>query len=132
MLIRPGEYLQIQAGKLHFDRMQDVEAVNYRAERAHFRLQRPDGSELMLYPEKRSYFPRGQVLTETAIERVGIADLYLALGQADDQGQWSLRVHYKPFITLLWLGAGLIVLALLIPGGANRKSSAQRQTAGES
>lgn len=32
------------------------------------------------------------------------------LGEQDEQGRWQLRLWWKPFVTLIWLGGALIGL----------------------
>jgi cytochrome c-type biogenesis protein CcmF len=31
-------------------------------------------------------------------------------GEQDEQGRWQLRLWWKPFVTLIWLGGMLIAL----------------------
>jgi cytochrome c-type biogenesis protein CcmF len=44
------------------------------------------------------------------------------LGKADPSGGWQLRLWWKPFVTLIWAGGGLIGLggALALAGRAWR------------
>ncbi len=45
------------------------------------------------------------------------------LGQEDEQGRWQLRLWWKPFVTLIWLGGALIALggALSLLGRVRRE-----------
>jgi cytochrome c-type biogenesis protein CcmF len=36
--------------------------------------------------------------------------LYTVVGKPDPAGGWQLRLWWKPFVTLIWLGGGLIGL----------------------
>jgi cytochrome c-type biogenesis protein CcmF len=36
------------------------------------------------------------------------------LGKPDGHGRWQLRLWWKPFVTLIWLGGGLIALGGLL------------------
>jgi cytochrome c-type biogenesis protein CcmF len=40
--------------------------------------------------------------------------LYTVLGQGDEQGRWQLRLWWKPFVTFIWFGGGLIALGGLL------------------
>ena len=63
-----------------------------------------------LHPEKREYASGGQVMTEAAI-RPGVSrDLFVALGEPLGSDAWAMRVHIKPFIRWVWLGAILMAL----------------------
>ena len=63
-----------------------------------------------MYPEKRNYNARGDVMTETAIDSGLFRDLYVSLGEPVAEGAWSVRVYYKPFVGWIWYGALLMAL----------------------
>jgi cytochrome c-type biogenesis protein CcmF len=63
-----------------------------------------------MHPEKRSYASGGQVMTEAAIEPGLLGDRYVALGESLGGGAWAVRVHSKPFVRWIWLGAVLMAL----------------------
>lgn len=45
-------------------------------------------------------------MTEAAIDPGFTRDLYVAMGEpVGDSGAWAIRLHYKPFIRWIWLGA---------------------------
>jgi cytochrome c-type biogenesis protein CcmF len=46
--------------------------------------------------------------TEAAIQTMVDGQLYVALGESDAQGRWQLRLWWKPFVTLIWLGGAMI------------------------
>ena len=52
--------------------------------------------------------------------------LYTVLGAAGRQGRWQLRLWWKPFVTLIWLGGALIALggALSLIGRVRRERRA--------
>ncbi|MCW2395137.1 MULTISPECIES: heme lyase CcmF/NrfE family subunit [unclassified Sphingobium] len=54
--------------------------------------------------------------------------LYLVLGEALENGRWQLRIWWKPFVTLIWGGAGLIALggALALVGRVRRERKQAR------
>jgi cytochrome c-type biogenesis protein CcmF len=41
-------------------------------------------------------------------------DLYVALGEPLGGGAWAVRVHVKPFVRWIWLGAVLMALGGLV------------------
>jgi len=41
-------------------------------------------------------------------------DVYVALGEAFDNGDWSLRLYYRPMMRLVWLGGVLAFLGGLL------------------
>ena len=44
-------------------------------------------------------------LTEAGIDSGFTRDLFVALGEHLNNGDWSLRIYVKPFINWIWLGA---------------------------
>ena len=46
-------------------------------------------------------------MTEAAIDPGFTRDLYVAMGEPLENGAWAIRVHIKPFIRWIWLGAFL-------------------------
>ena len=62
-------------------------------------------------PAKRLYQGFGQVMTEVG-HHPGLArDFYVVLGEPFDDGSWAMRFKVIPFMSMLWLGAALMVLS---------------------
>jgi cytochrome c biogenesis factor len=59
-----------------------------------------------LLAEKRRYLASGSVMTEAAIDAGLFRDLYVAMGEpVGTEGAWAIRLHYKPMVRWMWLGA---------------------------
>ena len=48
--------------------------------------------------------------SEAAIRTFADGQLYTVLGRQESDGRWQLRLWWKPFVTLIWLGGFLIAL----------------------
>ncbi|KKC24699.1 heme lyase CcmF/NrfE family subunit [Sphingomonas sp. SRS2] len=98
-------------------RLTDVEPVagpNFTAIRATVIAQRGERKPFTLHPETRN-FPSPQTETnEAAITTVLDGQLYVVVGKSDDEGRWQLRLWWKPFVTLIWLGGLLVALGGLL------------------
>ncbi|TBR06673.1 MAG: heme lyase CcmF/NrfE family subunit [Rugosibacter sp.] len=102
-------------------RLLDIGAApgpNYHADVGTFELSRNGHVLKTLYPEKRHYFSSQMPMTEAAIDTGFTRDIYVSLGEPlDNQGAWSVRVYFKPFIDWIWGGCLLMAaggfLALL-------------------
>jgi cytochrome c-type biogenesis protein CcmF len=81
-----------------------VRGPNYLAEQASVRVD-GDGASYVLFPQKRHYVAGGQVMTEAAIAPGVTRDVYVAMGEPLDDGAWSMRLHYKPLVRWVWVGA---------------------------
>lgn len=88
----------------------NINGPNYSAEVGEVRVFKNGELETVLRPEKRKYFSGGNVMTEAAIDAGFLRDLYVALGDELDARAWSVRVHYKPFVRWIWLGAIFMAL----------------------
>ena len=53
-------------------------------------------------------------LTHAAIHTTGFADLYLALGDGDGNGAWTIRLYHHPLVPWLWLGCLVMVAGGLV------------------
>ena len=63
-----------------------------------------------LRPEKRFYPIAGMPTTEAAINYKIHRDLYVTLGDPQDNGGWAVRTYIKPFANWLWMGCALMAL----------------------
>jgi len=79
-----------------------------------------------LHPEKRIYNATRMAMTEAAIDTGFTRDLYVSLGEPLDNGAWSVRVYYKPFVDWIWGGAFLMALGGLLAVSDRRYRLAQR------
>ena len=108
---KPGQTFDLRGYDFRFDGVVPVAGPNYQAQRGTVTVTRGGELVAVLHPEKRAYASGGNVLTEAAIDGALHRDLYVALGDAIDQrGSWALRVHVKPFIRWIWLGALMMAL----------------------
>jgi cytochrome c-type biogenesis protein CcmF len=82
-----------------------------------------NGPMLLLRPQRRFYSSPPTETAEASIRTRIDGQLYAVLGAQDAQGRWQLRLWWKPFVTLIWLGGGLIALggALALLGRVRRE-----------
>ena len=110
LALRPGESAMLAGLEFRFVGLQRVEGPNFIAAQARFEVRSEGRTIAQLRPEKRFYPVQAMPMTEAAIERGLVRDLYLSLADAQPQGAWGLRLQVKPGMTALWLGAGLMAL----------------------
>ena len=65
-------------------------------------------------PEKRVYNVSRMPMTEVAIDRGLLRDLYVALGEPVGATAWSVRLYHKPFVNWIWGGCVLMALGGLL------------------
>ncbi|MBW2939364.1 heme lyase CcmF/NrfE family subunit [Zhongshania aquimaris] len=98
-----------------FDSIQAISGPNYQGQRGTFSLWKDGEFIAEMHPEKRRYHARSsQVMTEAAIDAGLMRDVFIALGEPVGKDAWAVRVHVKPFIRWIWLGALLMALGGLL------------------
>ncbi len=96
--------------EFRFNGVTNVAGPNYVAGRAEMIVSKNGKEVERMYPEKRNYTASGNVMTETAIDSGLFRDLYVSLGEPIENGAWSVRVYYKPFVGWIWGGALLMAI----------------------
>lgn len=94
--------------------------ANYDSIKATFLVEDQTGRTFNLKPEKRRYFTRGQITTETAIHVTVLRDIYITIGDQLDDGSWIVNIQINYLIRWIWLSALLMGLAGVILVFSNR------------
>ena len=107
----PQSSVELAGQQVTFTGVIEVLGPNYSAQQGIFILTDADGTNAYeLRPEKRQYFAGGNVMTEAGIAAGFFADTYISLGEPLDNGAWAVRLHYKPLVRWVWLGALLMAV----------------------
>ena len=123
----PGDKYEFGEFVAEFHGVSTAMGPNYQASRGNISIKKADKVVATLRPEKRLYLVRQMPMTEAAIDPGLTRDLYVALGEPlDDQGAWSVRIYYKPFIRWIWLGPLIMALGGLL-ATLDRRFRAVRQ-----
>ena len=64
----------------------------------------------VIEPSKRIYTAREMPTTEAGIETYMFSQLYVSPGEIESDGSITIRVWWKPFVTLIWLGTVAMVI----------------------
>ena len=95
---------------------------NYISEIGKLTLLNIDGEIItQMFPEKRLFPIERQSTTEVAIYRKISGDLYAVLGDGDISKGYTLRIYYKPLVSLIWMGALLMAVGGVFSLIANYK-----------
>ena len=110
----PGDSQVVAGYEFRFDRLDNVQGPNYMASRGQISVFKNAKQIAVLYPEKRNYSARNQVMTEADIDGSISRDLYVSLGEPLSGDAWAIRLHVKPFVRCIWLGGIMIGLGGLL------------------
>jgi cytochrome c-type biogenesis protein CcmF len=104
-----GETVSLAHYQFTFNTINETNGPNYKSIVGNFSVQHNYGTKKYLSPELRIY-PHDQLLNKTSILFNPWRDLYLALGMPLQDGSWSVRIYYKPFVRWIWFGGFMLFI----------------------
>jgi len=102
-VLKVGNSIQLGDYQFQLTQVEPVAGPNYRAAQARVEVSRHGQVEALLFPQRRLYTVRNMPMTEAAIDRSLLRDLYVSLGEPGPDGQWAMRLQVKPFMSWIWL-----------------------------
>ncbi|HUD29459.1 MAG TPA: heme lyase CcmF/NrfE family subunit [Novosphingobium sp.] len=116
--VRIGEITQVGPWGVKLDTVEPVAGPNWTALEARLLVRYgTDGKVTRMLPQSRSFWAPPQQTSESALLTRWNGQLYAVLGGEapgaggkDGDGRWQLRLWWKPFVPLIWLGGLLIAL----------------------
>ncbi|HUE78602.1 MAG TPA: heme lyase CcmF/NrfE family subunit [Sphingomicrobium sp.] len=129
--VRPGETLSVGPWLVRFHSLAPAVGPNWTAIEAELRASRGAGVRV-LKPQTRYFTDPVTETNEAAIATMPGGQLYTVIGQPDGEGRWQLRLWWKPFVALIWLGGVLIAVGglLALIGRAVRARARARPSRG--
>ncbi|WP_045390708.1 heme lyase CcmF/NrfE family subunit [Falsirhodobacter sp. alg1] len=109
-VLRTGESYDIGPYSITLDAVHEGQGQNYLTTIADMRVAKAGKQIAVLHPEKRFYPVARMPTTEAAIDYGITRDLYLVIGDPQDDGGYAVRSYIKPFANWIWGGAILMAL----------------------
>ena len=117
----PGQTVELAGHTFRFDGAKAIRGPNYHADQGTIRVFNNEGQEVaVLSPEKRTYLVQTKPMTEAGIDAGFMRDIYVSLGETLGNGDWSLRLYYKPVVRWIWLGGLMIAIGGLLAASDRR------------
>ena len=87
------------------------------------------GKPFIMAPQLHQFSDPPMLTNQAAIKTFWNGQLYLTIGEKEIDGRWLIRMWWKPFVTLIWLGGAMIALggALALLGRVRRDLFASRK-----
>jgi cytochrome c-type biogenesis protein CcmF len=125
---RIGDTLHLGPWLVRLEGVAPTAGANWTAIEAQLRASRGSGV-IALQPQTRYFSDPPTETNEAAIRTFWNGQLYTVIGKPDPSGAWQLRLWWKPFVTLIWAGGGIIALggALGLLGRALRAWRVRRK-----
>ncbi|WP_095011868.1 heme lyase CcmF/NrfE family subunit [Tsuneonella mangrovi] len=132
--VNVGETTQVGPWKITLERVDPIAGPNWTALEGVMSARYDGGAPIVVTPQARTFWAPPQETTESALVTRWNGQLYAVIGKEAGQGRWQLRLWWKPFVPLIWLGGLLVALggALALVGRVAtdlRRRSAQRRIA---
>jgi len=108
--LKPSQTVSLSGFDLTFDGLVQRSGPNYRELVGKFTVRRGGLPIATMEPAKRSFESRATTTTEAALLTRGFSQLYLSLGDVNDDGSVAVRLYYKPLVLLIWIGAIVMML----------------------
>lgn len=105
-----GEPMRVAGFSVTLDGVRPVIGDNWTALEGRLSVLRDDGARFVLRPQVRYFTDPVTSTNESAIATLAGGQLYTVLGALGEDGRWQVRLWWKPFVTLIWFGGGLIAL----------------------
>lgn len=109
-----GQHVEVVEYEFILEKLEHIDGPNYQAEQAVITVMQ-DGKFLReMKPQKRRYLASGSTMTEVALDVGFFRDLYVAMGEPLTETAWAMRVHLKPFVRWIWLGALMMAFGAVL------------------
>ncbi len=105
-----GQGFEVGGYDLALQSVENVQGPNYYSTRGEVTLAKGDKILAILHPEKRFYPVTKMPTTEAAIDYRFLRDVYVVIGDQQDDGGWTMRTYIKPFVNWIWGGCLLMAL----------------------
>jgi len=101
---KAGETFTVAGYAITLKSVDEVPGPNFTAKRATMELRQGDRLVATLHPEKRVYPVQAMPTTEADIDNGFWRDVYLVIGDPQENGGWAVRTYIKPFANWIWAG----------------------------
>ena len=107
---RLGETFTVAGYDITLESVEEQPGPNYDSVFATMKVAQNGRQVAVLFPEKRIYPVQSMPTTEAAIQNGLFRDIYLVIGDEQQNGGWAVRSYIKPFANWIWLGCTLMAL----------------------
>jgi cytochrome c-type biogenesis protein CcmF len=109
-VVQVGESYRLGPYDILLKDVRDIEGPNYLSTMADLVVTRDGAPVATLNPEKRVYPVAQMPTTEAGIDHSLMRDVYLVIGDRQDDGGWAVRSYIEPFVNFIWIGCFLMAI----------------------
>ncbi|MCK0208997.1 heme lyase CcmF/NrfE family subunit [Starkeya koreensis] len=108
--VKVGGSFEVGGYELTLDRLEPRNGPNYRDLVGVFSVRKGGVDAGTIESAKRLFTARNMPTTEAGIRTIGFSQLYVSVGDELPGGAVGVRAYWKPFVTLIWIGALIMAL----------------------
>ena len=103
-----GQPVRVAGFTVRLAGVSPVVGDNWTALEGALRVEQEGADTFTLRPQVRYFTQPVTTTNESAIATLAGGQLYAVLGALGEDGRWQLRLWWKPWVTLIWLGGAMI------------------------
>ncbi|MCC6829419.1 MAG: heme lyase CcmF/NrfE family subunit [Novosphingobium sp.] len=111
---RVGDVMPVGPWQVRLDRIDPVAGPNWTAMEARMYARYQGGAPVEIHPQARFFWTPPQQTSESALVTRWNGQLYAVVGDQAEDGRWQMRLWWKPFAPMIWLGGLLVGLGGLL------------------
>ncbi len=112
--VNVGDTFAVGGFDITLQGVREVEGPNYFSTTADVLVEQNGRTIAALNPEKRTYPVAAMPTTEAAIDYRFLRDVYVVIGDQQDDGGWVMRTYIKPLANWIWGGCLLMAIGGLL------------------
>jgi cytochrome c-type biogenesis protein CcmF len=110
----PGESREVGPWQVTLAGIMPVAGPNWTALQADVATRYRGATPVTLHPKAETFTNPPGTRNESALETRWNGQLYVVLGEAASDGRWQMRMWWKPFVPLIWIGGAMVGLGGLL------------------
>ena len=110
LAVRPGEAIDLGPWQVVVTSIEPAQGPNYRSLIAHTELRSGGAVAARIEPSRREFTTRQMTTSEAGIATVSLGQVYLTISEQNPDGSLDIRLYWKPFVSLIWIGALIMAL----------------------
>nr|WP_244953418.1 heme lyase CcmF/NrfE family subunit [Wolbachia pipientis] len=115
--LKIGDSITVNKFKVTLQNIELIKEKNFHAVRGTIDIRNLLNNKILgeVTPEYRFYLAEGQKNVESSIYHNLLSDIYVVIGEIDkSKSKIAAKVHYKPGMSIIWLGSFLIAFGSLL------------------
>lgn len=109
-VVQTGEPWTVGAYEFTLNSVERVQGPNYISTMGDVTVRRDGNFVATLHPEKRAYPVQSMPTTEASIDYRFLRDVYVVIGDPQNDGGWAMRIYIKPLTNWIWLGCLMMAI----------------------